>query len=89
MEGLTMRVNVTQAHIDRGRLGECHTCPVALALLDATGISWLVGRTWAWASPPPSEQVDLPAEVGQFIHAFDHGDRVEPFSFELARRGAK
>ena len=79
-----MRVAVTQDDIDRGEMGHCATCPVARALERATGKPWYVGQSWAWLALPPETQIALPPEVTAFILAFDHGEKVAPFSFDVS-----
>ncbi len=72
-------VRVGEHHIALGQ--GCHSGrdPLALALLEATGISFIaagrlaLGRFW----------VRLPRSAQQFLVAYDTGDRLTPFSFDL------
>jgi hypothetical protein len=76
-------INVTQDDIDNGNVGDACACPVALALRRAFktgGYDFYVEdkcmfvNNYAYFNPP---------EVKNFIVNFDHGIKVEPFSFEL------
>lgn len=79
-----MRITVTAQHIERGHRGLCTSCPVAIALAQAMpgsdpSVTLKItirrhGRTVAF---------ELPAAVLDFVTAFDRGDRVRPFTFEL------
>jgi len=79
-----MIINVTQEHIDKGQPRKVCECPVALAIMQALGIteprSVFVGlgniSTRAWVKPTP-------VNVMKFIIEFDAFHRVEPFNFWL------
>jgi hypothetical protein len=88
-----MRINVAQKDIDDGVRESCAACPVALAIrrkirqggiavadrymvvsgVQVTSSHTLIG-TSSYSNPP---------EARAFIVAFDSGETVEPFSFDL------
>ena len=79
-------VNVTAEHIARG--DHCgRSCPVALALRDATGRLWQVDYAMLLPLTPDGETPDegprQPREVLDFVAAFDGREEVAPFSFAL------
>lgn len=77
-----MRILVTQKHIDRAS-HSCRTCPVALALEDATGVSWSVNGTHARRGEDMLDQHQrLPDKVREWISTYDGGHEVKPFHFE-------
>lgn len=94
-----MIVKVTQEHIDKGRKlipnakYMCTCCPVALALKDI----FKVEDTWASLSKLRVGQypknlifeVETPAYVSNWMIAFDSGQLIEPFEFELSLEGVK
>ena len=73
-------IEVTQCHIDSGEKYSPCGCPVALALKSATRHGWSVGVHSAMTS---SHIRLLPSETIDYIAAFDRGEDVKPFSFEL------
>jgi hypothetical protein len=81
-----VRIEVTVEDIRAGRPGEAGACPVALALCRATGRPWAVcpeelfGR---FDGPVRAPGLDAPPEVTTFVLAFDRGEAVSPFSFDL------
>lgn len=78
----TVTINVTAEHIANGRRRKCGACPVALALNEATGLSWSVHDSYA--TVPSHEMLwDLPDVVCTFVLKFDERRPVEPFAFEL------
>jgi hypothetical protein len=77
----TIRVQVTDMHIARGRRGVSDKCAVALALRDMGYKSARVDDDVAWLSA--DEAMDLPFAVRDWIECFDRGGVVEPFHFEL------
>lgn len=83
-----IRVEVTQADIDKGLPEMGPTCPVAIAIARRVGFAvwvwhqhWtpLAGRWTVTLRPTPMYQVS-PAAT-DFIRAFDHGKPVRPFTF--------
>ncbi len=74
---------VTEEHIKTGIPTSCGECPVALAIVDATGKSCQVGTTHV-AFDGVSGAYSLPQEAVDFIRTFDEAIYpVKPFSFEL------
>lgn len=82
-----MKVNVTAEHIKSGKPMSSDCCPVALAINEIIGHSpvVLVGHTniSIWPLGKAERYYKTPEEVAHFISAFDKGEAVEPFSFEL------
>jgi hypothetical protein len=82
-------INVTAGHIAKGEHDSCRFCPVALAMKEAFPDAELVAvdsarvimggglRRRGWV------ELDLPDAATRFIEAFDAGDPVQPFSFDL------
>jgi hypothetical protein len=85
-----MTIHVTQSHIDAGVPGDFWACAVALALQESTGRPWFINGT---AVPCYTEEYEygleylveviLPKNAQNFCKAFDKGEPVDPFSFEL------
>jgi hypothetical protein len=83
-----MKIKVTQAHIDSARIG--NRCPVAQALSEAFGQPVYVGRKRCFREMWVGKRMgllepgcELPTEVVIFVEAFDNGQRIEPFEFEI------
>lgn len=87
-----MRIDMTRADIvaagsrsDYANLGR--SCPVwqAINRISEGALShWWVGRYDVGPWPvKEAERIMLPAEVRQWIHDFDHGEKMKPISFEL------
>jgi len=76
-----MFIKVTQECIDNGLPDEPRACPIALALNKQTGNKWSVGG-W-FATVGKRIYIDFPDEAIEFIHDFDMGDDVKPFTFKL------
>ena len=72
----TILVRVTRADIDEGWRQSCRRCPVALALLRATGLEWhadlddlrLIGVPWEDRDRRP---VRTPERVRDWMNRFD------------------
>lgn len=76
-----MKIEVTQEHIDGGEMTNPISCPVALALAEATGLEfWSV---WGDHAERDRALIDLPKEAADFVGFFDQGDSVQPFSFDF------
>jgi hypothetical protein len=73
-------IRVTQEHIDRGKPGDGCSCPVSLAMRDATKYHCHVCRSTFYIR---DLEIDLPEQAKQFINAFDSLGHVSPFEFEL------
>lgn len=84
---MTITVNVTQDHIDKGREHDCHTCPVARALREAHPAKWWVGYGMEFgqvtAGIARGPGCLLPVEACRWVRAFDSKKPVSPFSFEF------
>ena len=81
-------ITVTAEHIAKGVRRICSSCPVALAIADAfPGADvWVGGISFDLyfdGGLTTIGGVDLPADVEVFIHAFDDGYEVAPFSFTV------
>jgi hypothetical protein len=76
-----MLIQVTQEDIDLGVKCSCSKCPVARAIHRETSEFVAAGLTVVIIGK--SRPVQLPDEVEEFIQAFDEGQLVTPFSFEL------
>lgn len=83
-----MRVEVTADDIRSGTPSDCHYCPVALAVARAAGTN--PGSVSVDGVYVTIEQFDRternyepPALVDEFVKAFDAGESVIPFSFDL------
>jgi len=79
-------ITVTAEHIARGVADSCDHCPVALAIREALphgpGL-WVDSAHVTVGKPGHWTEVDLPDTVTHFIEAFDGGDPVRPFTFDL------
>ena len=85
-----MKIQVTQADIERGIKNRCDFCPVAIAIsrhlptgLEITVFSEAMlfeGRF----GDGPSTAIDTDQTVVDFIESFDNGKPVAPFSFNLS-----
>lgn len=86
-----MKIFVTQEHIDNGIRLEGNACPVALALMEATGLyredididrSRILAGSYRFKSPP---------SVSEFVDKFDGEadceNNCEPFEFEIPDMG--
>ena len=80
---MTVTVTVEQRHIDAGRPDQSRLCPVALALQDQCQGVWAVGWGSAYRLAPGCAPYRLPAKARDFILAFDNGESVSPFAFEM------
>lgn len=79
-----MKITVTKKDIEDGQTKDCISCPVALATkrkMKTTVHVWnhsifcFNGNGW--------DSMILPKFVVDFIHHFDEGKNVKPFSFNL------
>lgn len=86
-----MKFDVLQDDIDKGEVGDPHSCPIALALirqLPNYGIT--VGSNYILTErPTPIENQPYmlrhysPHSAHRFVIRFDKGKSVKPFSFDL------
>jgi hypothetical protein len=78
----TLRIDVTAQDITGALRRVCGSCPVARALRRCSGEEHvLVGVCRGIVG---LAAVDLPIEAQQFIAAFDDGEPVQPFTFEVS-----
>lgn len=96
MKPKPIKIEVTQEDIDRGKQGSRCWCPIARAIKRT--LYWMPGDTMI---PDGRVEVsiaqvaiedgraDLPFEASNFIVAFDRGEPVKPFSFELVESSDK
>jgi len=88
-----LRVEVTAEDIAKGQREEVCLCPIALALSRcgvrgpavAGAVGWTPGdNRWSVTFVEDYEnETILPEECGTFASAFDKGEPVEPFTFEI------
>jgi len=86
-----MTVSVTADDIRNGGRAACWSCPIAMAIHNATGREWGV----FWSSPGrvsllaetlitgATWRVHLPASCAEFVRRFDGGLDAAPFDFDL------
>ena len=77
-----MIIKVTQEHIDKGCKLNTLSCPVALAMEEATGDNWSVGSVFFWLESK-KKAIPITIKIRYFIEDFDSGKKVLPFEFEL------
>lgn len=71
-----MKIEVTQEHIERGIRGACASCPVALAIQDATQADTVtVSSGFAYINHRPSL---LPPHVCRAINTYDDQGVMTP-----------
>lgn len=82
---MNYKINVTQKHIDNGCRHKCGSCPIALAIKDVVPYFYdiRVGTMAVSLDSSWEEFFELPAYAKEFVHSFDSGDKVIPFSFEI------
>jgi hypothetical protein len=76
-------VEVLQEDIDSGIRSNCESCPVARAMRRATGKHYRPGLFSVRKGFDKDIVANLPAEVTNFILAFDQGRTVQPFWFQI------
>jgi len=81
----TIIIHVTRDDIDRGRQGDCKSCPVALALRRAVRCDFAVGDQLVSFYPEEGGLFHrpLPPNVVDHINVFDVCGEMHPFSFAL------
>lgn len=91
-EGGVMRVSVTGEHIAAGEPGQYSTCPIALAVSEATGCHCEVSEQYGVArvvierGPGEGEGCfwqELPEGAYRFVRDFDEGLPVAPLELDL------
>ena len=80
-----MRIEVTQDLIDKGERHGCTDCPVALAIMLATGDEHVevFAGTGITRTGKRETHFTLPVEARQWIVDFDAGEPMAPFAFEM------
>lgn len=89
-----MKISLTQRHINKGRRKGCHTCPIALAVIEALGrrrgtrsVHVETLRVRIRKGPEPWHWIALPERVKWFIYRFDAvlvpRKEFQPFEFDL------
>lgn len=88
-----MIVHVSQGDIEIGEIGSSRTCPLARAIGRHMPGSYMTSITpysvWMYkkgCSHDTYMYAGLPDHVAAFVKAFDAGDTVKPFDFELELR---
>lgn len=76
-------INVTNEDLKKGKIRDPLFCPVALAARREGIENASVGLYYLTILDQPRSYL-LPDEVVKFIAAYDRGEKVAPFSFELA-----
>jgi hypothetical protein len=76
-----MRIKVTQEDIDCGHRGDSQRCPIAQGIRRLRNPQHVEVCDWIEID---NDNYEAPAEVIEFIVAFDEGKPVEPFEFELS-----
>ena len=80
---MKIKVSVTEDDIENGG-SACHNCPVARALLRATGVMWKVhGDTGETRLGIEWRPYWFPGLVGEFVRSYDKCFDVLPFDFEI------
>ena len=78
---MNITINVTKDDIIKGQKGKCFYCPVALATKRTLKCKNIMIRSEELVSS--GFRAVLPLVVRQWIWDYDHGQFVEPLSFEL------
>lgn len=89
-----MRIEVTESDIKNGVAEDMDSCPIALAAGRAVGKAAGLSGSWPvrvsnqflgmyQGEGEPYSYLLLPNEASIFVHDFDFGRKVEPFSFEV------
>lgn len=74
-------IHVNAEHIRHGISQECCHCPVALALFEQTKTPYVVAGCHVVGLD--KVEIPLPENARAFIAAFDEGEPVKPFAFEI------
>jgi len=75
-----VKIQVTQAHIDKGCRFNTNSCPVALALQDIFGEGCSV---FNYIHTPGNLPVQTPPSVFRAIRKYDKDTTMIPFDFEI------
>lgn len=86
-----MQIEVEQPDIDEGLACNCDACPIARATQRKlpAGVMVQVQSRFAqvFVMGKHVKSIWMPAEAREFIKAFDAGEPVQPFSFDLPIEG--
>lgn len=86
---MILRVEVTAAHIERGEVGNCKTCPVAMAMIDVGIEDPIAGYGLSGTFRGRRFLVPMPDGVSDFILAYDRYEVPDPMGFDLEIPGAE
>ena len=94
-----MKIRVEQKHIDNGKAGSPHCCPIALALKEQNSEGIYENERWAvypdlgisvevfedgrWLRSIGRKRIHLSYEINRFIEEFDSDVLANPFKFEI------
>ena len=80
-----MKIQVTQQYIDEGQRGSSTRDPIAFAMIDAGCIQPYAGvtRLFWYDGDGKKHTAEITERLYEFIRAFDQGEPVLPFEFEL------
>ncbi len=81
-----VKIQVTQAHIDKGTRFNINSCPVALALEDVFGPGCSV---FSFIHTPGHQSIETPSNVFRAILKFDKHAEMTPFDFEINPKETK
>lgn len=78
-----MIINVTQEHIDKGIATQPCLCAISLAIREQARLKDAAVVADVWRPNLDYIYYPLPVVARDFAYAFDRGEKVSPFSFEL------
>lgn len=85
-----INVVVNYRAINNGLRGDPDNCPLALAIRESVGYITTVGETictlWNDDKTTRIGFYHLPEKAVEFRKRFDRGDKVKPFTFQLANK---
>lgn len=82
---MKLEVKVTRSHIKCGIPQKCRYCPVALAMMNISGVEFpqVFSDRIIFLYKRKSMNADLPRDARDFVVAFDSLDLVSPIAFTL------
>ena len=89
---MVMKIKVCQTHINKGLYDDLRNCPIALAIKAHPTIKRLKCKSSVMVECGSvdirwiDDNYELPIKARQFIHRFDAGKKVKPFSFQIKLR---
>ena len=79
-----MNIRIKKRHIVKGQVMQASACPIALAMMDAGLESPHAGpNSVSWTHHGNRFRRKAPQAVESFVKAFDRGQAVAPFEFEI------